>query len=487
MRAMGPVPGAVGLSYGVGRRDPWSEQLSNLFGVPSRLFGCLAEGGPALLDGVTRNGALSCRGQKGICYEKPYTLFAAACPAGGGGGQRERFLQHLRDQAPLSAHVKMNVEDAEWDLLRGLLGSGEDFEKVRTLDLTVHLSAASAGRQDLEDRVTVLERLAQRFSVVGSTLEYQRELWSPEARCPGSDCPEPAVHLPSMAVDGLSVSLVNRRLVARWRAPSGHRRHAPDVPPTSPPGAEQFVSRVEKPCQRVLGGKSSRPGVPCLPPAQAYPYKSWTRWRLDLGERVAVAVTPTITEAQCGGFSFYGDSTLCNAAMGKAGALALSYGIEERDLWSERMSNIYHLRTKLYDCFIPPARSPPMAGVAPNATGPCQLEGSHCYEQPYEPYRVCLGPEAAPWWNIRAGPPVCWCTGPRLHWSTDHSSAALPWAPWRPSWGILRPSGAVLRPSRPVPMCSTAQRCVVNRIRRVGPLHFLCASALASASAADAP
>ena len=68
--------------------------------------------------------------------------------------------------------------------------------------------------------------------------------------------------------------------------------------------------------------------------------------------------------------------------------------IEERDLYSEYMSRVYQMPTRLFDCFIETEKSPPMAGTAPNATGPCDPNRGHCYESPYRSFRVCLGPEA---------------------------------------------------------------------------------------------
>lgn len=73
--------------------------------------------------------------------------------------------------------------------------------------------------------------------------------------------------------------------------------------------------------------------------------------------------------------------------------LGLSYGIEERDMWSEKMSNVFRMPTRLYDCFIPPQLSPPIAKTAPNGTS-CQGIQGHCYETPYESFRICLGAKA---------------------------------------------------------------------------------------------
>lgn len=130
-----------------------------------------------------------------------------------------------------------------------------------------------------------------------------------------------------------------------------------------------------------------------MPRAKEKPYKTNTKWRSQLGERVLAAVTGQVTEKQCDGFELFGDHTWCLKAMRQKGVLGLSYGIEERDLWSEKMSNVFKMPTRLYDCFIPPRQSPPIAGTAPNGTRSCSSYPGHCYETPYQSFRICLGPE----------------------------------------------------------------------------------------------
>jgi len=146
--------------------------------------------------------------------------------------------------------------------------------------------------------------------------------------------------------------------------------------------------------------QSSRPGKPCLPPAMVWPFKTNTEWRSNLGERIVQAVTPTIQDEACGGYHLFGDHTFCLNAMGETNSVALSYGIEEeRDLWSELMSNLFHVPPRLYDCSVPP-RSPLMAAKAPNGTngtgqGNCEGSTKPCYEKPYEAFFVCLGDKAS--------------------------------------------------------------------------------------------
>ncbi|CAD7932075.1 unnamed protein product [Amoebophrya sp. A25] len=160
-----------------------------------------------------------------------------------------------------------------------------------------------------------------------------------------------------------------------------------------------------QPCTRNSQEQSSRPGVACLPPAMHYPYEHETRWRVQLGERVRSAVSPTSEreatwlKQQCGGFRLFGDSSWCKRALPVVPAsktrkvVGLSFGIEERDLWSEKMSNWFHVPTMLFDCYQNPAQSPALRGSAPNATGQhgCKEDGPHCYEAAYWPHQICLG------------------------------------------------------------------------------------------------
>ncbi|CAD7950874.1 unnamed protein product [Amoebophrya sp. A120] len=167
------------------------------------------------------------------------------------------------------------------------------------------------------------------------------------------------------------------------------------------------ASKEFVPCTRASQSQSSRPGTPCMPPAKRYPYKSWTPWRAELGERILAAVTPEGAEAlekKCNGWTLFGDSTWCNKAVkpenwsGVPGtAVGLSFGVEERDLWSEKMSNWFKVPlVQLFDCFQDPGKSPALTGRAnpPADTGECNDNGPHCYSGRYEGYQVCLSEPA---------------------------------------------------------------------------------------------
>jgi len=124
---------------------------------------------------------------------------------------------------------------------------------------------------------------------------------------------------------------------------------------------------------------------------------SKTPWRAELGERIVQATSADVQEKNCGGFDLWGDHVFCmNAMKESTNAIALSYGIEERDLWSEKISNQFRVSPRLYDCFQDPKKSPPLAKSAPNGigAGACAHENEACYEMPYTSNRICLGASA---------------------------------------------------------------------------------------------
>jgi len=150
-------------------------------------------------------------------------------------------------------------------------------------------------------------------------------------------------------------------------------------------------------CRPYCSG-SARPGKPCVPPvAGGWPYTTNTEWRTELGERMYNAVTADVQEKDCGGFHLFGDHVFCLNAMKETNAVAFSYGIEQRDLWSEILSNKFHVTTRLYDCFQDPDDSAPVGKTAPNGVGAgaCTDDATACYETPYESNRICLGASAA--------------------------------------------------------------------------------------------
>jgi len=404
-------PGVLALSYGIEERDMWSEKMSNIFKMPTRLYDCFIP--PRLsppIAGTAPNGT-SCAGVGGPCYETPYEAYRICLgPTRGMIGEREyvTLQEHLAGRPPLSTHLKIDTEGTEWDVLEQFLASPEDQDKVRTLEMEVHFSyshegnsAASGGqgtgeRKQFERRVGIMERLLERFACLGTNLEVYQQGWTFDKRCPKSSCDEPPIHITrGMSMDQFAVSYVNRKLLSDGPAsPASGGESLPPPPspvaPTPAPPEEEEVA-----CSATYASKSSRPGFPCMPRMRKNPFRADTPWRTELGERVLKAVAGSVTEQECDGFELFGDHTWCLRAMREKGVLGFSYGIEERDRWSEMMSNLFKMETRLYDCFIPPERSPPIARTAPNATQSCQGVGYHCYETPYQSFRICLGPEAA--------------------------------------------------------------------------------------------
>mmetsp|Transcript_95447 Transcript_95447/g.189196 ORF Transcript_95447/g.189196 Transcript_95447/m.189196 type:complete len:743 (+) Transcript_95447:180-2408(+) len=396
--------GIVGLSFANEEQDAWSEHLSREFSVPTHLYNCQqAPDTSTNAEPLPYQRSSTCLGPEKATWE---------------GKNYETLVTHLGTKEPLSVHLKLDTEASGWLVLERFLSNVAVLQKVRTLDLKAvfgirkgfetELESVS-GPDILEREVRVMEQLRDHFRVAGSDLETYRQGWRPETDCPQGACEEPNMHLAGgFAPFRFTVSYVSKTAlpiaVAAGGSAAGAIGHA--IPPapalpisagTIPPVVALPVSTPStgKTCTWVLKDQvSSRPGVPCLPPALVWPYVTNTPWRTTLGERIVNAVTPRITAEECDGFDMYGDQTWCNKGMRDRTATALSFGIEERDLFSERMSNVLHLPCKLFDCFVPPEQSPPMSGKAPNGTGPCPKDGPHCYETPYFSYRVCVGPKA---------------------------------------------------------------------------------------------
>ncbi|CAE8638984.1 unnamed protein product [Polarella glacialis] len=222
-------------------------------------------------------------------------------------------------------------------------------------------------------------------------------------RCPKKRCQEPAAHAAEgFPVIQFAVSFVHPDLLVGGASfPS-----TLPSPALSPASETPTVSAAAKAvpswpslakCKVEFNDRSSRPGKPCLTKAKPWPYTTNTQWKTELGERVVAAATGVVTKAQCKGWYMFGDMTWClNAVKRRKGGselIGLSYGIEQRDLWSEKMSNMYKVPTRLYDCFQQPKDSDPLGGKAPNATGKCDPSRPACYETPYQAFQICSGPD----------------------------------------------------------------------------------------------
>lgn len=181
------------------------------------------------------------------------------------------------------------------------------------------------------------------------------------------------------------------------------------------------------------GMKDGRSGsLPITPNATRFdtnPYDHETADAQQLGEELlkALQVCPGVMR-QCEGVTVFGDYSWCALAwpqLRAAGAknqvfgfteigdvtgtkdifsgkhvdskdvIALSYGIRERDMWSEVLSNRYQIKSELFDCYTQEKRGPmgdldltnPDMGEKPC---PSWKEGI-CYDAPYKVHRTCLG------------------------------------------------------------------------------------------------
>ncbi|CAJ1401033.1 unnamed protein product [Effrenium voratum] len=411
----------IGLSYGIEQRDLWSEIVSNDYKVPTRLYDCFQNPKDSPPLGREDLQKASCAGAPGHCYETRYQSHRI-CLGGAGAdipGQRkyESLRLHLKDRQRLSVHLKIDTEGSEWEELEWLLSSPKDLDKIRTLDMEVHLGwrveSTSESRKRLSNEARIardietLERLGQYFRCTGSSMEVLAEEWMGQpngGRCKPQSCGEPLAHTATgFPVIQFAISWVHPALLASAPmalAPNTKPKPAPK-PALSGPPAPAALSGPESPptwsCKRSFTDASSRPGRPCLPTPAEWPYKTKLKSPAKLGERAVAAAMGEVTEKQCHKWHLFGDMTWCMKAFSHSdpsALIGLSYGIEQRDLWSERVSQLFKIRTRLYDCYQRPEDSTPLGGRAINASGACTEEGPPCYEAPYEPYTICLGPES---------------------------------------------------------------------------------------------
>lgn len=423
----------IALSFGIEERDLYSEYVSKHYGLKTFLYDCFIE--PAKSPPMAKtapNGTRSCDNYPGHCYETQYESYRVCLGKKEGTIQGKRYItldNLLEGHGPLSVHVKIDVEGSEWSVLESLIAREENMAKIRTLDMEIHFGFAAvseyAGTQMSEQQrllreVSILEDLLRGFYVTGSTLEMYRQGWFPNQDCPTQNCHEPVVHVAAgFSTQMFAISFVNKMLFSPERSGargSDERKQRNGTKKTKvekevePNAAMETNSNAEMDdsvfdasaaparsgidCEYVLAkAVSSRPGPPCIRSPLLYPYKTYTPWRVKIADRIVRAAVPQgLTETDCNGWTMFGDQTWCNLAFEETqDAIAFSFGIEERDLYSEYVSKHFGLKTYLYDCFIEPEKSPPMAKTAPNGTRKCDNYDGHCYETPYESFRVCVG------------------------------------------------------------------------------------------------
>jgi len=146
-------------------------------------------------------------------------------------------------------------------------------------------------------------------------------------------------------------------------------------------------------------------------------------WRMELGDRIVRAASAKDAMRSCGSFYSFGDVVFCKKAMpmetetGKANVLysgrnyiikegqakaiaknlpkpdefiALSYGIEGGDLFSEIMSNSYGVKTQLFDCYFEGNHGPAAIPYVNLSSGGAPCTKRNCYSTSYEMNRVCV-------------------------------------------------------------------------------------------------
>lgn len=181
----------VGLSYGIQGSDLWSETMSNTFNLKTKLYDCYfsTPEGP-MYDGKNLYSETGCAHNQRGCYSTPYEANHVCVDEGSSdrivaknGRSYEPLSLALKDRKPLSVHLKIDVEGSEWPVLEKLLKSEEDMAKIRTLDMELHLQKEPTpdGNRPQNDeagvtrRVVIMEELAKKFAVTGSSIEHQHQ------------------------------------------------------------------------------------------------------------------------------------------------------------------------------------------------------------------------------------------------------------------------------------------------------------------------
>lgn len=240
----------MAISYGIRERDLWSEFLSNRFEVPTQLYDCFwkfDEGPMGTKDFSVEalqkeertykykkpaNG--ECHDWRdGVCFQAPYEpkkvcVDSVAHGIVDGEGRHlhfETLHDGLQGRPALSTFMKIDVEGSEWDVLEQLLASEEDMSKIRSLDMEVHLNMYRSGghnyaNEHMEKKVSIMERLAEKFAVVASTMgtlqeNTERNIKRELAKNPTALFPEPeaAYNTKGFSMDQYCISFVNRALL----------------------------------------------------------------------------------------------------------------------------------------------------------------------------------------------------------------------------------------------------------------------------------
>lgn len=210
----------LGLSYGIEETDPWSELMSSMYFVHTRLFDCYTKTGRGpMFNDMHGNHSRINECQSRNCYTVGYEpnrvcLDATRKENADLGVKFEPLSDSLKGRPPLSTYVKLDVEGSEWQVLQNLVNSPEDIARIRSLDMEVHMLFDKHSGIDLAKRVEIMEQLAKHFAVTGSTIEplfrnarrdfeKHRPVW-PAGRIYTSK---------GFPLDQYCISFVNRRLL----------------------------------------------------------------------------------------------------------------------------------------------------------------------------------------------------------------------------------------------------------------------------------
>eukprot|EP00929_Paragymnodinium_shiwhaense_P084933 TRINITY_DN45449_c0_g1_i1.p1 TRINITY_DN45449_c0_g1~~TRINITY_DN45449_c0_g1_i1.p1 ORF type:complete len:473 (-),score=103.52 TRINITY_DN45449_c0_g1_i1:218-1636(-) len=167
-----------GLSFGIEELDVWSELMSNMFFVKSRLYDCYINppNGPMYNDWHgSHSTEKQCKDQR--CYSIGYEINKECLDTEQYVKEKRTYKSlhdYLQGAGNLSKFVKMDVEGSEWGVLSDLLKNEEDMAKIRSLDMEVHMGAMNHGFT-MDQKVGIMEDLAKKFAVTGSTIQLQGE------------------------------------------------------------------------------------------------------------------------------------------------------------------------------------------------------------------------------------------------------------------------------------------------------------------------
>eukprot|EP00929_Paragymnodinium_shiwhaense_P008500 TRINITY_DN11245_c0_g2_i1.p1 TRINITY_DN11245_c0_g2~~TRINITY_DN11245_c0_g2_i1.p1 ORF type:complete len:445 (-),score=95.23 TRINITY_DN11245_c0_g2_i1:320-1654(-) len=171
------------LSFGIEELDVWSELMSGMYFLAPRLFDCYVNppNGPMFNDWHGNHSReKQCTTTR--CYTTQYEINQecidaknhADCAPNGKCRNYKSLSDYLNGAKNLSAFVKMDVEGSEWKVLEDLLNNEQEMAKVRTIDMEVHITMMP-NEMPYEKRVEIMEKLAKKFAVTGSTIQLVGE------------------------------------------------------------------------------------------------------------------------------------------------------------------------------------------------------------------------------------------------------------------------------------------------------------------------